>query len=107
MLLGQASFQDSTQAVLTQHPEGSVALIRSLRPDLPGQVGEILLRALNPQPQRRFTSIMEFALNLQAALEYRTPSHPSSWPNRGADTFSERLARACPHRRSHKRVSYL
>jgi WD40 repeat protein len=48
-------------------------------------VGDILLRALHPQPQRRYTSIMEFASNFQAALEYRTPSHPSSWPDRTPD----------------------
>jgi serine/threonine protein kinase len=92
MLLGQVSFQDSTQAVLAQHPEGGVGLIRSLRPDLPGQVGDILLRALHPQPQRRFTTIMEFATNLQAALEYRSPSHPSSWPSRAQETPAEAAA---------------
>src|SRR5262249_27297468 len=59
MLLGQVSFQDATQAVLERHPEGGVALIRTLRPDLPGQVGDILLRALHPQPQRRYPSVIE------------------------------------------------
>jgi WD40 repeat protein len=89
MLLGRASFQDAAQAALAQHPEGGVALIRSLRPDVPSQVGDVLLRALHPQPQRRFPSVMDFATNLQAALEYRAPSQPSSWPGRFYDTPAE------------------
>ncbi len=69
MLVGQLPFSaDTPLAVLLKHMSDAPPLPRTLKPDLPPGVDEVLNRVLAKSPRDRFRSGGEFAAALEAAL---------------------------------------
>jgi serine/threonine-protein kinase len=62
MVTGQAPYRgDSAVALATQHSCGPVPNPRAVRPDVPGTVAAIVLKAMQKEPGQRFTSATAMA----------------------------------------------
>jgi serine/threonine-protein kinase len=69
MLTGSPPFRATTvSALVAKHLQTEIPSAQSLRPDLPGQVDEVLGRAMAKDPAQRFASTREFADALHAAF---------------------------------------
>lgn len=60
-LCGQAPFIGSTSEVLAQHLLTPPYPLRYYQPDIPDELEQIVLRALEKEPQKRFPSMLAFA----------------------------------------------
>jgi eukaryotic-like serine/threonine-protein kinase len=75
MLTGRAPYQgDNAVALATQHIGGPVPNPRALRPELPGTVAAIVLKAMQKQPGQRFAS----AAAMADALADARPTTPAA-----------------------------
>ncbi len=69
MLTGRVPFRgENALAILFKHINTPPPLPRSLNPELPGEVEEVVLRAIDKEPERRFGSALELATALQQAM---------------------------------------
>ena len=79
-ITGQRPFQGSVLEVALQHRLDSPPTLRSLVPELPCAVEQVVLKALSKEPMERFSSVAAFAQAVreafQAGLEERTVSLP-------------------------------
>ena len=73
LLTGQPPFVGETQAVLFQIVYKEPTPLRSLRPDVPGDVEQAIARALAKEPGDRFSSMEDFARELAPPEEYTGP----------------------------------
>jgi plastocyanin len=77
LLTGQVPFEgDTPVATLMKQAYEQPARPRSLRPELPVEVEQVVLRALAKQPADRFASAEEMAAGVQEALDRLTPAAP-------------------------------
>ena len=73
MLTGEPPFSGrSTREVMAKHITERPRRVRVLRPEIPGAVEEAILRALEKDPARRFTSVTEFVSALRSETRPRT-----------------------------------
>jgi serine/threonine protein kinase/ABC-type glycerol-3-phosphate transport system substrate-binding protein len=94
MLTGEHPFPDtSLTALLDHHVRDAVPSARSLRPQLPPAVDEVIGRATAKDPNDRFSDIEEIATALRAALEGTRvapqPAGPVRNPYKGLRAFLE------------------
>ena len=94
MLTGEHPFPDtSLTALLDHHVRDAVPSARSLRPQLPPAVDEVIGRATAKDPDDRFSDIEEIATALRAALEGTRiapqPAGPIRNPYKGLRAFLE------------------
>ena len=94
MLTGEHPFPDtSLTALLDHHVRDVVPSARSLRPQLPPAVDEVIGRATAKDPNERFSDIEEIARALRAALEGTRvapqPAGPIRNPYKGLRAFLE------------------
>jgi serine/threonine protein kinase/DNA-binding SARP family transcriptional activator/ABC-type glycerol-3-phosphate transport system substrate-binding protein len=94
MLTGEHPFPDtSLTALLDHHVRDAVPSARSLRPQLPPAVDEVIGRATAKDPNDRFSDIEEIATALRAALEGTRvapqPAGPIRNPYKGLRAFLE------------------
>lgn len=68
-LCGQLPFQGSIREIARQHLERPVPPLRQRAPWLSTAVEDVVLRALAKDPSERFSSVSEFALELETATE--------------------------------------
>jgi serine/threonine protein kinase len=69
MLVGQLPFSaDTPLAVLLMHMSDEPTLPRTIVPDLPPQVDDVISQALAKSPRNRFKTAGEMALALEAVL---------------------------------------
>ena len=61
------------------HADGSRAMLRDLRPDLPDALVQAVQRALEPDPARRFATAGEMEQGLARALQPKPVRTPSVW----------------------------
>jgi serine/threonine protein kinase len=69
MLSGQAPFSAPTPVLMRMHLDEPPPPLRPLLPDIPPPVEQIVLRALEKQPERRQRDMGELIVALQAILE--------------------------------------
>lgn len=70
LLTGKVPFQgDTSTAIAILHATKSPPNPSEVNPDLPNEVGEVLLQSLAKDPTRRYASCREFVQALEAALE--------------------------------------
>ena len=94
MLTGEHPFPDtSLTALLDHHVRDAIPSARSLRPQLPPAVDEVIGRATAKDPDDRFSHIEEIATALRAALEGThvapQPAGPIRNPYKGLRAFLE------------------
>lgn len=94
MLTGEHPFPDtSLTALLDHHVRDAIPSARSLRPQLPPAVDEVIGRATAKDPDDRFSDIEEIATALRAALEGTRvapqPAGPIRNPYKGLRAFLE------------------
>jgi serine/threonine protein kinase/ABC-type glycerol-3-phosphate transport system substrate-binding protein len=94
MLTGEHPFPDtSLTALLDHHVRDAIPSARSLRPQLPPAVDEVIRRATAKDPDDRFSDIEEIATALRAALEGTRvapqPAGPIRNPYKGLRAFLE------------------
>jgi serine/threonine-protein kinase len=78
LLTQTAPFGDgSLEQILSRQQREGPTPPRKWRPTLPMEVESVLMRALDPVPERRFPSTIAFAEALTAALEL-SPEHPKN-----------------------------
>ena len=71
MLTGRPAFSGETLAsVAYQVVHAAAAPIREFRPELPGELDQVLSRALAKDQQARFPSVSEFALHFRWTAEF-------------------------------------
>ena len=63
--------QPSSKSILNRVREAPPVSVRSIKPDLPGELVAICERAMAREPSERFASMMDLADNLRAFLEGR------------------------------------
>lgn len=73
LLCGRLPFEGPAHLVLTRLVKGQFPPPRQLRPHLPPRLVEILLKALEVSPERRFASSQEFAEALSQFLAMAAP----------------------------------
>lgn len=100
-LTGDVPFQGSFIEILTQQLAASPESLRTKVPTIPLAVEEVVLRALEKDPQKRFPSVQEFAQALKVAVGQRTvpppytpPIPPSPAPETQGYSFTYRPAQA-------------
>jgi serine/threonine protein kinase/tetratricopeptide (TPR) repeat protein len=86
MLTGAPAFTGPTaQAVLAKHFSGELPALREIRPDAPAAIEAAIVKALAPDPERRFASAADFAASLDGARSGSISTTVSERlaPNRG------------------------
>jgi len=68
LLTGQYVFTGQAAHIMYQHHFTPPPSLRSLRPDLPPEVDEVIARALSKEPEKRFSTVTNFAAALHKAL---------------------------------------
>lgn len=80
MLAGHPPFQASTlQGLILKHVNEAVPLVTTVRPSIPDELEDVLLRALEKVPADRFASVGEFAAALNNVV-----AHTGTWARRTA-----------------------
>lgn len=98
LVTGIAPFRAGSAAgIVLQHMDGLKVLPRALRPDLPENAEEYILKALSPDPRDRFERAREFGDALAAALVSSAP--PSAGWVKTAQPRSTRSRRRARVRR--------
>jgi eukaryotic-like serine/threonine-protein kinase len=78
MLAGQPPFVASTlQGIIMKHVSEPVPLVTTVRPSVPDELEDVLLRALEKVPADRFPTIGDFATALNTVV-----SHTGTWTRR-------------------------
>lgn len=81
-LVGRPPFQGSFAEITSQHLLTSPPSLRSINPAIPAQVENVMMVALNKNPERRFASIQAFANALEQM--YLVSQQPKMPPSGGA-----------------------
>ena len=72
MATGRVPYEAETPlAVVLKHVQGDLSLPRSINPDIPETVEQVILKAMAKQPEDRYDSAGEMAEALKRALEAR------------------------------------
>ena len=72
-LCGELPFHGNMWEIWQQHLHSDPPLLRSIRPELPLMLEQVVQRALAKKPQDRFVSVQAFALALARASQTLTP----------------------------------
>jgi hypothetical protein len=82
MATGRVPYEAETPlAVVLKHVQGDLSLPRSINPDIPETVEQVILKAMAKQPEDRYDSAGEMAEALKRALEARVaPAVPVAPP---------------------------
>ncbi len=73
---GQRPFQGGALEVLLQHRVDAPPSMRTLAPEVPQQIEQILFKALAKAPEARFATIEQFAQAMHGALQWALTSTP-------------------------------
>jgi serine/threonine protein kinase len=65
--------------------------LHSLRPDLPGETGSVLSRALDRDPERRYSDVLSFADALRDSLAEAPAGNTDGMPKTGSSSLLSRL----------------
>ncbi len=72
-LIGERPFQGSVLEIITQHIQNPPPPMRTVNPDIPPEVEEVVFTALAKDPQQRFATVQAFANALQQASNIEAP----------------------------------
>lgn len=72
-LIGERPFQGSVLEIITQHMQNPPPPMRTVNPDIPPEVEEVVFTALAKDPQHRFATVQAFANALQQASNMEAP----------------------------------
>ncbi len=94
-LTGERLFSaDNEAAVLAQVLTGQVRRPTELVPDLPRALDDVVLRGLSRSPAARFSTALEMAQAIEAAVGVEPPARVAALVNeRAADAIAKRAAR--------------
>lgn len=89
MVTGELPFDgDSAIGIALKHLQEPVVEPRKLRPDLPDSLNQVILKALEKDPERRFASAREMMRELQYILPRTDFSRPG-WVHNATRTWEE------------------
>jgi serine/threonine protein kinase len=78
---GQRPFQGGVLEVLLQHRVDAPPSLRTVSPEVPQQIEQILFKALAKAPEARFPTVEQFAQALHGALQWALTSTPFVAPS--------------------------
>src|SRR5690606_33569328 len=82
-LTGERLFRgENERATLMQVLRAPVTPPSSRRPGLPGELDDVVLRALSRSPHRRFATAAEMASALRRAARVASPEEAAAWAER-------------------------
>jgi serine/threonine-protein kinase len=92
MLAGRRLFQGVTRdEVLARVVATAVPSLGQTAPEVPARLEEVLLCALDPEPEQRFATAREFAQAIERAAPIATPAQISEWLEHSfGDVLAER-----------------
>lgn len=113
-ICGNPPFQGDAQQVAQQHLTKLPTPLHVVCPSLPQKVEQVVLKALSKEPEQRFSSIQEFAMQLekayQCAVKTQQPPHDiaeSSLQQRGEKEIPMRKLRFFQQRRNRRQINTL
>jgi serine/threonine protein kinase len=106
MLVGHTPFGGGgdVTAVLLRHLGSPPPPLRTLRPEIPARVEEVIFWALAKDPADRPATASQFAKALRAALGTKRPLRGARWPRKGRSLPISRVKPACVVEKANERT---